>query len=402
MAEQGRGPVRRLAGARLVSNAGTSAAVVAVAYEVYQQTHSAYWLSALFLLTFGVNGLLSPFFGTLADRFDRRRIMVASDLIGALFFAMLIFARAPATMIGLAFAASLAATPFWSASGASIPNLAPEGDLRWANSVLSTAGWVGRLAGFGVGGVLLAAAGSGAVFGVNSISFGFSALLVVSIRRSFGKAQHEQETKPKTREGFAFILADRTLWVVVAAGALMFFAVDLVEVADVPLARSFHTGSVGYGLLQAMYAGGSVIGAFCGRWVREHWERRILILDTIFITVAYLVVAVSPWFAIVLVAILVSAIADTLAGVTGLSLVQQRTPDALRGRVLGAMESAFLGANTIAFLVAGPLTSAIGPRGTYVSSAVAAATAFTVLTIGFRVRPQLATTSEPRELPPEG
>jgi KUP system potassium uptake protein len=66
-----------------------------------------------------------------------------------------------------------------------------------------------------------------------------------------------------------------------------------------------------------------------------------------------------------------------------MALVQRHTAGAARFR-------------TIAFLVAGPLTSAIGPRGTYVSSAVAAAAAFTVLTIGFRVRPQLSTTSEPR------
>jgi MFS family permease len=94
-----RSPVRRLALARLISNVGTAAADIAAAHAIYQRTHSAYWLSALFLLTFGVNGLLNPLFGALADRHDRRRIMIASDLVGAACFAALIPIKAPAAMI---------------------------------------------------------------------------------------------------------------------------------------------------------------------------------------------------------------------------------------------------------------------------------------------------------------
>jgi len=140
MRQTDRSPVRRLALARLVSTAGTGAADIAAAYLIYRRTHSAYWLSALFLLTFGVTGLLSPLFGAFADRHDRRRIMIASDLIGAACFAALIPIRAPGAMLALLFVASLAAVPFWTASGAAIPNLAPEGQLAWANSLLSMSG----------------------------------------------------------------------------------------------------------------------------------------------------------------------------------------------------------------------------------------------------------------------
>jgi MFS family permease len=96
MGRSERSPVRRLALARLISTLGTAAADIAAAYVVYQRTHSAYWLSALFFLTFGVNGLVSPLFGALADRHDRRRIMIASDLVGAACFALLIPIRDPA------------------------------------------------------------------------------------------------------------------------------------------------------------------------------------------------------------------------------------------------------------------------------------------------------------------
>jgi MFS family permease len=380
-----RSPVRRLALARLISTLGTAAADIAAAYVIYQRTHSAYWLSALFLLTFGVNGLLSPFFGALADRQDRRRIMIASDLVGAACFVALIPIKDPAAMIALVFVASLAATPFGTASGAAIPNLAPKGELAWANSLLSMSGWTGRLTGFGVGGALVAIAGSGSVFAIDATSFVFSAGLVASVGLPFGLPRIEEERRsPKAREGFRFVLADRALTAILIAWALMFLAVNITVVANVPLARDFHVGSFGYGMLESMYAAGSLIGAFIGRWIRESWQRGALIGGTVAIAIGQAVAALSPWFLLILVAVLLSAIADSFGGVAGISWIQLRTPDAIRGRVMGALGATFMAANMVAFTIAAPLTTAVGAQGVYAVGGGAAAFACVVLVLGLR------------------
>jgi MFS family permease len=385
MGRSERSPVRRLALARLISTLGTAAADIAAAYVIYQRTHSAYWLSALFFLTFGVNGLVSPLFGALADRHDRRRIMIASDLVGAACFALLIPIRDPAAMIALVFVASLAATPFWTASGAAIPNLAPEGELAWANSLLSMSGWTGRLAGFGVGGALVAFAGSGSVFAIDTASFVFSAGLVASVSLPFGLPRTEEERQsPKAREGFRFVLADRALAAILLAWALMYLAVNITTVANVPLARDFHTGSFGYGMLESMYAAGSLIGAFIGRWIQESWQRGALIGGTVAIAIGQVVAALSPWFLLILVAVLLSAIADSFGGVAGVSWIQLRTPDAIRGRVMGALGATFMAANMVAFTIAGPLTTAVGAQGVYAVGGGAAAFAGVVLVVGLR------------------
>src|SRR5439155_2442335 len=101
----------------------------------------------LFLLTFGLNAAVAPVFGALADRIDRRSIMVTSDLAGAALFLVLAKVHTPIALVGVAFLASLASVPFGSASSAAIPNLAAEEDLRWANSLISTTSWSGRLLG---------------------------------------------------------------------------------------------------------------------------------------------------------------------------------------------------------------------------------------------------------------
>lgn len=390
-----RSPVRRLALARLISNVGTAASGVAAAYVIYQRTHSAYWLSALFLLTFGVNGLLNPIFGSLADKYDRRRIMIASDLIGAVCFAALIPIKDPAAMIALVFIASLAATPFGTASGAAIPNLAPEGQLAWANSMLSMSGWTGRLTGYGVGGALVAIAGAGVVFAIDAVSFVFSAALVATITLPFGKPRADEESSDKAREGFRFVFADRALTAILIAWALMFFAVNIVTVANVPLARQFHAGSFGYGLLEAMYAGGSLIGAFIGRWIHESWQRGALVGGTVAIAVGQAVVAVSPWFSLILAAVLVSAIADSYGGVAGMSLIQRKSPDHIRGRVMGALGATFMAANVAAFLITGPLTTAVGAQGVYAVGSGAAVIACVALLVGLRGSIAPASSSSP-------
>src|SRR3954468_4382355 len=81
--------VRRLAIARCISQTGTSAAFAALNFLVYGRTRSTAWLAATLLLTFGAAVAASPLAGVIGDRFDRRRVMICSDLAaGALFAAM--------------------------------------------------------------------------------------------------------------------------------------------------------------------------------------------------------------------------------------------------------------------------------------------------------------------------
>src|SRR5688572_22280471 len=106
--------VRRLAAGRLISVTGGAAAYTALGFTIWDQTHSAWMQSLSLLLTFGVAGLLGPLGGALGDRFDRRRVMVISELVAASFFAAMAFAGDPGLLIALAFGSAIAELPFFS------------------------------------------------------------------------------------------------------------------------------------------------------------------------------------------------------------------------------------------------------------------------------------------------
>jgi MFS family permease len=86
-----RSAIRRLSLAMFISVIWGEAAYVALAFGLYRQMGSGLWVAAVFLLTMGVPGFFTPIGGVIADRFDRRRVMVTADALAAAAFVVLVF-----------------------------------------------------------------------------------------------------------------------------------------------------------------------------------------------------------------------------------------------------------------------------------------------------------------------
>jgi MFS family permease len=361
-----RSAVRRLALARLISITGGAAAFAALNFTIYERTGSAAWLSASLLLTFGASGLFAPLGGVLGDRFDRRKVMIASDLAGAVAFGAMAFVEDPALLLAIGFVTAVVETPFWSASQAAIPNLVGKDDLAWANGLVQVGANAGIMLGPAVGGVLLAAVGAGMVFGLNAISFVLSALVVATVRGRFSEDRSEHEDEHRgLKAGFVFIRHDRVLRVLVLAWTVFVLGIGMVMVADVPLVELFGAGATGYGMLIGAWGAGSVIGSLAGRMLNEGNESRALFAGTVLIGVTTAGVALSPWFVAVLVLILLAGLADAIVMVADRSIQQRRTPDVVRSRVVSASESVITIALAAGFVLGGPAIELIGPRGVY-------------------------------------
>src|SRR5438093_13102354 len=110
-----RSAVYRLSASRVISLTGGAAAFVGLNFTIYERTHSTLWLAAALLLTFGVEGIASALTSSLGDRFDRRLVMVASDMAGAAVFFGMALVRSPGLLLALAFIAALVEAPFCSA-----------------------------------------------------------------------------------------------------------------------------------------------------------------------------------------------------------------------------------------------------------------------------------------------
>src|SRR4051812_27325134 len=381
MSRSPRSAVRRIAVARVISITGGSAAYTALMFGIYQQTHSAAWLSATLLLTFGVTGFVGIFAGTLGDRFDRRKVMIASDLLGAAFFLCMGLAHAPVLLILFAFFSAVVEVPFWSASAAAIPNLVEsESDIPWGNSLVAMARNAGIMIGPAIGGIALTAFGAQTVFIANAISFVVSALLVVTVHGRFaGERSGEEEHPHGVKAGWRFLFHDRVLRTMSIAWVVLVLGLGMGMVADVPLAESFHAGSIGFGLIVTAWGAGSVIGSFVGRYLKVRTEPWALVLGTAASAVGLLLTGISPWFTPIIALILLFGISVSVTLVAEQGIRQRRTPDQLRSRVMAASEATWQLALPAAYLLAGALLDVVGPQGIYALGGVAAVLAAIVL-----------------------
>ena len=293
--------------------------------------------------------------------------MIASDLLSLATWGTLIFTREPALLAGIGFVATVVSLPYWLAAEASIPNLVEEEDLSWANGLISAASSTARLLGPALGGALFALGGAALAFGVNAVSFGVSALVTLSLRgRSFSAEPSEDEGQPSGAfEGFRVIRADPMLLWITISWTLMWFAMNIAFVADPPLATGFGVGAFGYGMIDTFFGAGALIGALLAMRIIHGRERLWIAAGMAAVAAGWATIAITPWFALVLVASGLTAAIDAVGTVAGRTIIQRRSADAVRGRVFAAQSSAGLGANMVGFLVVGPLVQAFGPRAVY-------------------------------------
>jgi MFS family permease len=374
MSRSPRSAVRRIAVARIISITGGAAAYTALMFSIFQRTHSAAWLSATLLLTFGITGFVGLFAGTLGDRYDRRTVMIVSDVLGAVFFFCMGLAHAPALLLAFAFLSAVVEVPFWSASAAAIPNLiSRQEDLPWANSMVAMAKNAGITIGPALGGVALGAIGAQGVFFANAISFLVSAYLVSTVHDSFaGERSEEEQHHHGVKAGVRFLVRDRVLRTMSFAWIVLVLGIGMGMVADVPLAESFHAGSIGFGLIVTGWGAGSVIGSFGGRYLKERTEPWALVLGVTTIAVAAVLIGVSPWFSPIIALVVVFGIGDSFCLVAEQGIRQRRTPDPLRSRVMAASEATWQFMLPVSYLLAGVALGAVGPQGVYALGGIGA------------------------------
>jgi MFS family permease len=397
MSRSPRSNIRRLAIGRLISVTGGAAAYAALMFTVWEQTHSTAWQSGTLLLTFGVVGILGPVTGHLGDRFDRRKVMIGAEAVAAAFFLGMAFVDTTWLLVGLAFGSAIAESPFWSASAAAIPALAErEDDIAWANGLLGLGRNAGIMLGPVIGGLLVGPLGASWVFALNAVTFLVSVVLTVSVHADFSEARtaEEEAEHEGMGAGIRFLWRDRPLRTMVTAWIVFLLGAGMGMVADAPLAEVFDAGAMGFGLLIACWGGGSVLGSLVGRRLTARTEPLWLVIGAAGIAVGHLGVGIAPIYALVLVFALIMGTSDGITMVAEQGIMQRRTPDAVRSRVLAAFDAVLSLALALAYIVAGPVLAAIGPQKVYLIGGIAAVAATAVLYPLRHLRPTATERSE--------
>jgi MFS family permease len=333
--------------ARVASTIALQMQIVAVGWQVYQMTGSAFDLGLIGLVQFIPSIFLVFVVGHVADRQDRRRLaMLCAALEGlcALTLACgsaggwlskdVIFAVV--FMIGVCRAFSMPTTQ------ALVPALVPPALLPRAVAAFASATQFAVIIGPALGG-LLYVAGPRVVYAGSCVLFFLSCLLISRVRIERPVPAKEPATLKSLFAGIAFI---RSRPAVLGAISLDLFAVLLGgATALLPIYAHdiLHTGSVGLGLLRSAPALGalSIALLLARRPLKERVGRTMFIAVGIF-GAATVVFALSHWFALSLLALATLGAADMISVVVRSSFVQLQTPDAMRGRV-GAVNSVFVG-----------------------------------------------------------
>jgi MFS family permease len=361
--------VRRLALGRLVSLSGGSAAYIALVAAIFGETGSALWISGAIFASVVASVAAAPFAGWIGDRVDRRSALIGSDIAAAVVsVAMASTATHAAALVVLVGVSSIAQAPFEPASAAAMPNLVPAADVPRANALVAATSSAGYLLGPLLGGVVLGVGASPAtVFVVDAGTFAFSAILVATIGRPFGRGStHEQ---PGTLAGFKLIIREPPLRFPVIAGMVSLVGIGIVDVASYPLSLTLNGGTAGYGAMTALLGGGGLVGAaLAGRLLRAE-PTRVLSAAYGSGALGLAVAGAAPALVIALAGMAVAGAGRGIGDVATVTIIQARAPDQVRGRVFAAQDGAAHAAFSISAFTGGLLVQLASARGAFATAA---------------------------------
>ncbi len=317
---------------------------VALLVLAYRLTGSPIAVALLQLATLLPRVLVSPFGGVLADRYQKRLLMIALDLLRALLAISLIFADSSGQLwlagVTLLLMHSFAAI-FNPARSAILPALVPREQLGQANGLTDIAGQSAFFIGPAIGGWIIAAAGINAVFLINGATFALSALLVALIRvveparRGITKGAIFREL----REGWQALYAHSPLRFLL--GAL--FLEALVALALTVLLLPILTGPLGgtdeqLGLLLAMVGIGTMIGAPLGVWLFGRFRCLPLIaLAALGLVATLATIGLARSFVLVACVLFINGVLTGITDIAVITTVQQTVEGDKIGRAFGLM-----------------------------------------------------------------
>jgi MFS family permease len=318
-----------------------------------------------------MNALVLPFAGTLADRVDRRKIMIAANAGSIAAISMLFLVRSPGlawigpVAIGLAASAKAFYSP---AASAALPNLVEPEDLAAANALGGSAWGTMLVVGASLGGILSTAFGPYVCFGITLVTLLGAATLVWRVRRPMQAERDTTVAEPRPLkaigEALGFIRRNPRVLSLVTVKSAVGVGNGVLGIFPVLATVVFGVGPLGTGLLFAARGVGALVGPLIMRRVlsRRSWLLPGLAASMIVYGVAYLGVSVSAWFWLVVVLVTVAHLSGGANWTLSNYALQIEVPDSLRGRVFATDMMIVTLAMSFSLLFAGELTDHLNPR----------------------------------------
>ncbi|HEV2781408.1 MAG TPA: MFS transporter [Actinophytocola sp.] len=350
---------RALWAAELFSLLGDQLARVALAVLVFQRTSSAALSALTYALTFVPAVLGGALLSGLADRYPRRQVLVATDLLRAALAGAMAIPSIPLPVLwALVGLLSMASAPFKAAQLALLPQILDDDRFVVGMSLRQITGQAAQLVGFASGGMLLTAVEPHAGLAMNGATFLASAALIVRGVRSrpaaAGTATSADRGAPESLAGNRQVLA--VVAIVALAGLFV-----VPEGLAAPYGAAIGVGSLGVGLLMAADPLGSVIGAWLLGRVRIRPTRLSVVLLAAGSGVPLVLCAPGPGLAISIALWAASGAMSTAYLILTQAIVVQLVPDHRRGAVMGRIATCLYASQGLAIVAGGVAAEATGP-----------------------------------------
>ena len=373
---------------------------VALAGLVQDVTDSALLVSLL-LVAFSLPSFLaSPLGGPVADRYDRRQVLIVVSILQAVAACGLLFVGT--THIWLAFVSQGLIAAFAAfvrpAVEAAVPNLARDADeLRRANALFGSSWGVMLAVGAGLGGIFAETFGRQAAFIADIATFIVAAGLIALVKRPMqedrGPVRAPVRPIADMREAIDLARRDATILALLASKMTFAIGAGVVSQLAVYAADAFAAGDAGRGYLLGARGIGSGIGPIIGARFAKGDLRRVLLVCGVagmVFSVGYMAAAAAPILLVAAVSVMFAHLGGGAQWTLSTYGLQVRAPDELRGRVLAGDFALITLSLALSSVAAGIVSEQVGARATVaIFGAVAAATSLVYLVLTRRVRAEL-------------
>jgi MFS family permease len=377
-----------------VTGLGTQAALVALPYQVYVISRSAFLTGLLGLVELGPLIALSLFGGALADRFDRRRLLLMAQIALVLVASGLAAAALAGTpplwlLYVLAGLSTAAAAMERVTASAMVPRLVGPARLRGALSLTFGLYQVTMVVGPGLGGVLISAAGVEGAYIADALTC--AGMVVAAYLMSPQPPGEQEEREPIFRSiatGLRFVRGERAL-----VGS---FVIDLCAMTfGMPRAlfpvlslTVYHAGASGTGALFSAVAAGATVAALTTGWL-EHarWLGRIVLASVAVWGIAIALAGVTTSIVVAIALLALAGAADSVSAVCRSTISQTLTPDRLRGRMSSVFSLVVASGPRLGDIESGSVAAVATPRASVISGGLACVVSVGVVAVLY---PELA------------
>jgi MFS family permease len=352
-------------GGSLASNIGTWCHDIAAVVFVFQLTGLSSMVALVSVAGFGVSILLAPVGGQLADRFDRRRMLlviavVMSVAASALAVAVLSGFEDVALLLGVTFVLGVGRALSTPTLQAFLPALVPPADLAQAAAFQSLTFNLARGIGPALGAGLVALGGPGLAFSANAVSFIVFAVVLAFLRPA---ARTRRAAASGFLGGVRHVLRNPGLLGLILLALVVGMATDPAITLGPSLAERLGLGADDAGFFVTAFGMGSLLMAPFVGWLRRRLGPGWTCLTGLTLVVAGFVgVAFAPSAGVALAVIVVAGIGYLAASSDVSTTLLELLDDGLRGRVMALWTMGFIGGRPIAALIDGAVSDGVDPQ----------------------------------------